>query len=147
MKSILSLFLGALCAALISGCGVKAPPLPPGRGVLPPVEELGNGVEGERLRLSWKMPEKRGVREPDLAGFIVFRFKQPLTVPACGDCPLVFERVADLKMAEGSEKKDGRVSYVYEEILEKGFRYRFKVTAYGSGGERSPDSAVVGFDI
>jgi hypothetical protein len=114
--------------------------------VLPPVEELDSAIEGEKLRLSWKMPTARAGREPDLTGFIVFRFKQPLVVHACDDCPLVFQRIADLKVEKGLQKKDERGAYAYEETLEKGFRYRFKVTAYGSGGERSPDSVVVALE-
>jgi predicted small lipoprotein YifL len=62
-------------AALLPGCGRKAPPRPP-EDVLPrPIPDLGASNVADGIRLSWGRPSlyADGTRMTDLAGFVIER--------------------------------------------------------------------------
>lgn len=129
----------------ISGCGKKAPPKPPHQVLLPAVNDLSLNKDGDKLNLSWSVPKVKEKIIQGLAGFIVCRSKKPISAFECRNCPIMFERVADIPIdikSSGSLKKD---TMTYTETLEKGYSYAYKVTAYGDNGMRSHDSNYVEF--
>ena len=129
----------------ISGCGKKAPPKPPRQALLPAVNDLSSNKDEDKLNLSWSVPKVKKKITQGLDGFIVCRSKKPVSASECRNCPIMFERVADIPIdikSSGDLKKD---MMTYSETLEKGYRYTYKVTAYGDNGMRSRDSNYVKF--
>ena len=129
----------------LSGCGKKAPPKPPRQEKPPVVDDLSYSLDGDRLNLTWTIPEVKGNVKSGLGGFYVFRSKKSVSESDCKNCPKIFKRVADIPIkAKGSEhlKKD---IITYNEILEKGCRYIYKVTGYTDNGVTGDDSNQIDF--
>ena len=131
----------------LSGCGKKAPPKPPRQEKPPVVEDLSYSLDGDHLKLTWTIPEVKRKVKSGLGGFYVFRSKKSVSVsePDCKNCLKIFKRVADIPIkAKGSGhlKKD---IITYNEILEKGCRYIYKVTGYTDNGVTGDDSNQIDF--
>ena len=77
-----------------------------------------------------------------MSGFYVYRSKTAVSEPECKDCPVLFTRLTDIPITGrvGEEK-----TFSYTEILEKGYRYIYKVTVYSKFGLVSSDSNYVEF--
>jgi hypothetical protein len=138
------LWLTLIIIFFISGaaCGRKAPPLPAEAVEPPVVENLKGGQENGKLRLAWPMPEK--VKAEALAGFYVYRAKDKLTDLPCSQCPDRFDKVADIPFDSVSLVLEKHVAYT--EILEQGYRYRYRVTGYSAYGDEGPPSGVITID-
>lgn len=136
-RAVLSLLLLALCLPL--GCGRKAPPRPPRPAEPPVVGDLRETVEGDRLRLSWSLPGGK------VAAFGVYRARIKTAEDDCPRCPLLFERVARIPADSSAENAAGVLSAVYDETLEKGYRYFYKVTVLADGDAAGGDSNIVEF--
>ncbi|MCD4778057.1 MAG: hypothetical protein K8R12_03725 [Desulfobacterales bacterium] len=129
----------------LSGCGKKAPPKPPRQEKPPVVEDLSYSLDGDKLKLTWTIPEVKRKVKSGLGGFYVFRSKKSVSVsePDCKNCLKIFKRVADISLeVMGNSGKD---SMKYAEVLEKGYRYIYKVVVYTTNGVMGEDSNVVDF--
>jgi len=138
-----SLFLFViLFFTFLPSCGKKGPPVPPKIAPLPVVKDLSKNIEGDLLTLAWPIPMKKGKTTPeDLAGFKVLRVRKLLIDPDCQDCPDRYRLVADIPL-------QGRISnnrIIYQENLEHGYQYKFKVKLYTDKGNDSGDSNIVEF--
>ena len=130
-------------AIIVSGCGKKDLPVPSGNVAPPAVNDLIKIIDGDTLSLTWTIPGEKEMFPSDGAGFFVYRSKKTISESDCKDCPVTFSRVADIPLnAEDLEKEDEGIKY--NEILEKGYRYVFKVNTYIKG-ITSDDSNKVGF--
>jgi len=132
-------------AFLFIGCGRKGPPMPPRQAQPSVINDLASSIEGDFLQLTWAIPGDDRKRPAALSGFIVHRSKTSVSAPECEDCPILFQRVADIPIqAERLADLEKGVT-VYTETLEKGFRYTYKVTVYTDTGFHGRDSNIVGF--
>jgi predicted small lipoprotein YifL len=135
----------AFCAVLaailfLAGCGKKGPPVPPDIAPPPPVENLKANLSGNRAQLSWEAPESGdSAAEPD--GYLVYRSKKSAESD-CGDCPDIFEKVADVSAKTGIFRGLADTA-TYSETLEKGYVYRYKVMVYSDRGPASDYSNTV----
>jgi len=136
-----SLFFAAIGALfLICACGKKAPPLPPAHYELPVVEDIASEMVGNELILTWPMPEWDPPEGVELAGFNVYRAKLRLT-EACETCPVRFKKAATVEVDRLAIELGSDLEY--REKLEKGYHYRYKITAYTHTGEEGADSSAV----
>ena len=127
----------------LSGCGKKAPPKPPRQEEPPVVNDLSYSLDGDRLNLTWTIPEVKGNVKSGLGGFYVFRSKKSVSESDCKNCLKIFKRVADISLeVMGNSGKD---SMKYAEVLEKAYRYIYKVVVYTTNGVMGEDSNVVDF--
>ena len=142
------LIIGAFSVFLsdfLSGCGKKAPPKPPLHEVLPIVTDLSYSIDEDKLKLTWTVPKVKQKVKSDLSGFVIYRSKKPFSESDCLNCPVVFKRIANIPInanSSGNLKKD---IITYNEILEKGCRYIYKVTVYADNGVTGDDSNQIDF--
>lgn len=127
----------------LSGCGKKAPPKPPRQEKPPVVDDLSYSLDGNKLKLTWTIPEVKRKVKSGLGGFYVFRSKKSVSESDCKDCPKIFKRVADISLEH--MRNSGKDSIKYAEVLEKGYRYIYKVVVYTTNGVMGEDSNVVDF--
>jgi hypothetical protein len=122
-------------------CGKKAPPRPPGREEAPAaVGHISKVIRGDTLSLTW---DPVAGKEKDIAGFYVYRSKMRLTDSDCRSCPVLFERVAVIpKLGQGTGAATLR-PYEYQETLESGYRYSYKVAPYSQSGLTGKESDPV----
>ena len=127
----------------LSGCGKKAPPKPPRQEEPPVVNNLSYSLDGDNLKLTWTIPEVKGNVKSGLGGFYVFRSKKSVSESDCKNCPKIFKRVADISLEHmGNSEKD---SIKYAEVLEKGYRYIYKVVIYTNNGVTGDNSNQIDF--
>lgn len=91
------------------------------------------------LTLFWTLPKGSGQQQRSVAGFLVFRSKRMLTEGECKECPLRFTQVARLSVV----KKNGPQKMRYQESLDQGYLYAYKVVAYTRKGVLGADSNIV----
>ncbi len=133
---LLMLFaLGAL------GCGVKGPPVPPQAPPVATVGDLAVERDGRSANLSWRLPQRLPRGQARGAVFGVYQSSTELSEPACDDCPLVFEKVADVPYVDSDDNR-----YSARIALDPGYRYRFKVRLE-TNGQAGADSDTVQFDV
>ena len=138
------LIIGA-CSIFLFGCGKKAPPKPPLHEILPIVNDLSYSIDGDKLKLAWTVPKVKQKVTSGLSGFVIYRSKKPFSESECLNCPVFFKRIADIPIkakGAGNLKKD---IITYNEILEKGCRYIYKVTGYTDNGVKGDDSNQIDF--
>ena len=126
--SILSVFV-----LFVSGCGKKAPPVPPRQKKPPAVNDLSASIDGDTLKLTWAIPKEKGKIISDLSGFIVYRSKMLLSDSDCKNCPVLFKRVADIPYEVSASGYMKKSNITYTATLEKGYRYIYKVIVYRKG--------------
>jgi len=134
--SILSVFV-----LFVSGCGKKAPPVPPHQKKSA-VNDLRANIDGDTLKLTWTIPREKGEIMPRLSGFIVYRSKMLHSDSDCKNCPVLFKRVANIPIevrASGYMKKG---TITYPESPEKCYRYIYKVIVYRKGITSSDSNYV-----
>ena len=142
------LIIGAFSVFLsgfLSGCGKKAPPKPPLHEVPPIVTDLSYTINGDKLKLTWTVPKVKQKVKSGLSGFVIYRSKKPFSKSECLNCPVVFKRIADIPIkanGSGNLKED---IITYNEILEKGCRYIYKITVYADNGMTGDDSNQIDF--
>jgi hypothetical protein len=107
--SILSIFV-----LFVSGCGKKAPPVPPHQKKSHAVNDLHANIDGDMLKLTWTIPREKGEIMP--------RLSDPIEV-----------------RASGYMKKD---TITFPKSLEKGYRYIYKVIVYRKGITSSDSNYV-----
>lgn len=127
----------ALLLAASSGCGVKAPPVPPNRPPLPEVTELGGTLEGNEAMLAWRATGGGG---DGIRSFDVFRAQSRADQASCAGCPLIFQKVGRVELTRDADR------YVFSEPVAAGFIYTYKVQPVGPGGAPGPESNRVVID-
>ncbi len=147
MKSLIPAII--ILVFLLPGCGKKAPPVPPRQKPVPAVSDLKYNIDGDILTLAWTIPKGKEKAIPD--GFIVYRYKRPVSDSPCKNCPKLFQKVSDIPAditpdimidAPGYENKN----IEYREEIEKGFVYTYKVVLYAKNGVAGADSNYVEFN-
>lgn len=121
---------------LALGCGVKGPPIPPQMVPPPSVADLQGQIEEDRALLTWTAPARASRRVLEVTGFRVYRARTPLSENGCENCPLTFEKAAELNVG-------GQPRMSFSEVLQPGYRYTYKVVGYGAGDNRFEDSNLV----
>ena len=129
----------------LSGCGRKAPPKPPKQEEPPAVNDLSSSIDGNKLKLTWTIPEVKTKVKSGLDGFYVFRSKKSVSESDCKNCPVVFKQVSDISLEDSSKNLGKDRSMFYTEALEKGYRYIYKVVVYTNNGVTGKDSNLVDF--
>jgi len=145
-KQIVLLLAG--CLLLGMGCGLKAPPMPPGTTVPPNIVDLRAEVTGDTVRLSWALPKKKDVVFPGLEHFRVYKYKAPISDELCEGCPIPFERVLDIRLDNSAPAwvEEGRM--IWEDKVEPDHRYAYMVVVHvvhHKSGGMSKDSNIVEF--
>ena len=129
------LILSILWINVITGCGVKGPPVAPGYVDPPAVRDLSYRVAGGKLVLSWTLPTVEGAQSAKFASVGVHRLKQAMGNRECPDCPQVFARVAKLAARSGTMTYTDRVS--------PGFQYYYKIILSDTSDRTGGDSNIV----
>jgi len=120
---------------LMTGCGIKGSPVAPGYAKPPAVSNLQYQLEGNQLTLTWSVPPKRATDNYSFAGVKVFRLKQaPKNIP-CRDCPLTFTLSRKIPARSGSMQ--------FQDTIDKGFAYYYKIVLYDAGNHDGEDSNIV----
>ena len=146
MKSLIPAII--ILIFLLPGCGKKGPPVPPSQKPVPAVSDLKYSIDGDILTLTWAIPTGKEKVKTAPDGFIVYRYKRPISDSPCKNCPKLFQKVSDIPVdttndAPGYENKN--IEY-REEIL-KGFVYTYKVVLYTKSGAQSGDSNYINFNF
>lgn len=139
-KLYISIPILIVFAFFLHGCGKKAPPVYPRQEPPLPVTDLSKSIDSDKLKLIWTAGKRKNVKSKPV-GFIVYRSKNMLLDSDCKNCPVVFTRVADISV----QMKDLKKTLTYEETLEKGYRYVYKVNAYFANRVVSGDSNLLSF--
>jgi len=131
---------------LAAGCGRKAPPRPPGEAAAPAAAVSLNGnVSGGSVFLRWTLVEGPGAETAATAGFYVYRSRRGLTAADCPGCPVLFERIAAIARQNGGSAGSAG-PFEYQEELEKGYRYFYKVGTYLPSGADGAESNTIEFE-
>jgi len=133
---------------LLPGCGKKGPPVPPSQKPVPAVSDLKYSIDGDILTLTWTIPTGTEKVTTASDGFIVYRYKRPISDSPCKNCPKLFQKVSDIPVdttndALGYENKN----IEYREEIVKGFVYTYKVVLYTKSGAQSGDSNYINFNF
>ncbi|MBC2695645.1 MAG: hypothetical protein HF982_10305 [Desulfobacteraceae bacterium] len=139
---IVQVLIIVVFSIFLSGCGKKAPPKPQHQEKPPVVNDLSYSLDGNNLKLTWTIPEVKGNVKSGLSGFVIYRSKKPFSESECLNCPVFFKRIADIPIKAKSTGKD---IITYNEILQKGCRYIYKVVVYTTSGVMGKDSDMVDF--
>jgi len=132
-KTIILILL-ILSINVITGCGVKGPPVAPGYTKPSTVMDLSYEVTGNKLVLSWTLPND-DAQNTKISRVAVYRLKQPLGKQNCPDCPQIFERVARLAARSGT--------MTYTDTITSGFQYYYKVILSDLTNRSGGDSNIV----
>ncbi len=125
---------------LTPACGKKAPPLQPARFEMPEVADLTYELDGGRLTLTWPMPDWDPPQGIELAGFHVYRAKISQE-DVCYHCPIHFEKVDEVAVDNLSALLGSDAEY--QETLEKGFKYHYKVAPYTNRAREGGVSPII----
>jgi hypothetical protein len=128
------------------GCGIKAPPVPPPEKAPPAVSDLTHRIVEGQVVLTWRVPEAAGRDRKRVAGFMVQRSKWSLQKEDCTRCPVIYTVVAEIDAADRGRQDGQWMAFTYLEALEQGFRYRYRITAFGRGRIQGTDSNIVAFE-
>jgi predicted small lipoprotein YifL len=121
---------------LISGCGIKGPPVPPGYAKPPAVSDLQYQVTGNQLNLTWSVPPpKDATKKQAVAGARVFRLKQSLKNTPCQDCPQVFTLIKNIPARSGTMQ--------FQDTIDNGFAYYYKIVLFDAGNHDGADSNII----
>ncbi|MFH1102944.1 MAG: hypothetical protein V1714_04170 [Pseudomonadota bacterium] len=130
---------------LIGGCGKKGPPVAPGAKPLPALSDLRLTMGIERIWLTWSIPDEMKKISAGIKGFAVYRYKISTAEPECKDCPILFRRMAQVPLEIRLKDEVVGRPFSYEDRVESGNRYIYKVTVLMEDGRESPDSNFVPF--
>lgn len=137
---LIVLALGFNLMWVMTGCGVKAPPVPP--KAFPPaaITDLTYTVDKDVVMLNWSIPTGKAAGTTGLGGFIVHRAMASSADPVCDGCPALFRRVAEIDFEELIAGHPDLETVSSQHVIEKGYQNIFKVTAVSKDGQLGPDS-------
>ena len=125
-----------LFTLLLSGCGIKGLPVPPRYAKPPAVSDLQYQVVGNQINLNWSVPiPKQASDNYTIAGAKVFRLKEYLKNLPCRDCPQTFRKIRKIPARSGTME--------FQDTIDKGFRYYYKIVLYDAGNQDGEDSDIV----
>ena len=143
--STMALALTIWLAAMIWwGCGKKGPPVPPSGNKPPAVKDLRYSISENTIKLSWTNPKTTEKAKSPAAGFLIYRYQQPVVERECPNCPVIFKKIGDVPA--GGAGRNGLQPLIFTQSLEPGYRYIYKVKAYDDEGLGSRDSNYVDFE-
>ncbi|WP_457573857.1 fibronectin type III domain-containing protein [Desulfolithobacter sp.] len=131
--------------ALLSGCGYKTDPVPPGEVMPEPVTDLRYQLSERGVTLTWSYPTRTvtGDRLEQIDSFAIYR----AVVPAkdyCDTCPIPFGQ--PILVPGGTVPVEGTRTGRFEStLLRPGHLYFFKVRARSGWWAESDDSNIVSF--
>ncbi len=132
MAVILVSILSAGLFTLVTGCGKKAPPLPPLKYILPPPAALTYNLSNDRIILKWTYDHKKS-EQAKCRGFKIFRALRDLSGKGCMGCPLQFRKLTSVSSNQLN----------YTEKIKKGFQYYYKIRAYSENNVLSDFSNTI----
>ena len=133
------LFIIIFFIFFLSGCGKKGLPVPPLHERPVAVDNLSYDIKNGTLWLRWTVLVKNSKTDP--AGSIVLRSRKKINKSACKDCPLRFEQVADIS----AKRAKAGMRFKYQERLQKGYQYTYKIYVYSQIQTKSRVSNIVEF--
>lgn len=148
MKSAAPRF-GALLVCLLlltlSGCGKKGPVQP----LVPKLPKAPGAFAarqmGQRALLSWTLPTQNqdGSAMTNLQGFRIFKMRYELSneCAECRDTSLLLKTI-DLDFLKEARREGNRLFY-WDDQLEVGFGYRYRVVGFNSENRDGESSRVV----
>jgi len=125
-------------------CGRKSPPVPASYQELPVVGDVTAGLEKNNLRLSWTLPECKGNPDDQVSGFFVYRYMGKKASLECKDCPVQFQRVAEIPLRDMDTMLKSKI--IYQETLLPGQYYYYRVSCYSKTGDEGDMSKTVKID-
>ena len=126
--------------AFLWQCGIKAPPVPPRPKPPPAVTDLQFTINDNSIDLRWTVPHGDPKKFSPPVAFIVYRSKIALVDGKCRDCPLDFQPAAKLSVSK-ARAKDRKMTF--QDELDKGYQYAFKVNGVSDQGRESADSNII----
>ncbi len=143
MLKKLPFLLILLLFTLLSGCGVKAPPIPPDVLVPKTISDLQGRIRKGALYLSWSVPQENmdGSRPADLVAFRVLRRQE---TEGCVECPGEFRVRAELDLRAPRGFYIEKDTLIWrDEDLREGNTYIYKVIGINHWGYPSTPSNEV----
>jgi hypothetical protein len=138
--------LAAIAAAVVwigamYGCGRKMDPIQPGTYPPPAVKDLAFELQDGLLTLFWMLPaaEKERDKENPAVSFKVLRARQTASEAECQSCSVRFQAVGVVRLAG----RDPSERLQFQDRLEPGYQYRYKVIGTSAAGVDSKDSNIV----
>ena len=129
---------------MVTGCGKKAPPVPPSGNKPPKVIDLGYSISENTIKLSWTIPKTGDKARSPATGFLIYRSKQSLSEADCANCPITFIKIEDVPV-RGAISGRPESSVVFAQTIEPGYRYIYKIKAYDDDGVAGKDSNLIDF--
>jgi hypothetical protein len=129
-----------LVVAVWGGCGRKLLPIQPGTYPPQAVKDLSFEVQDGHLTLFWTAPvEKEKDKENAAVSFKVLRARQTESEAECQTCSVPFQVVGNVSLVGRNPAQ----RLQFQDRLEPGYKYRYKVI--GTSAERvdSKDSNIV----
>ncbi len=108
-----------LLVLLCSGCGKKAPPLPPLNEMISSPSNLNYSLNNGRIILKWTYSHKNN-NSSKCRSFKIFRAKRALSDTACKGCPLDFKEINSVPSTQ----------LYYSEKIKHGYEYFYRIRAY-----------------
>jgi hypothetical protein len=129
-----------LAIPALTGCGRKAPPVPPEGEQRPPmVADLSGRIDRGELILEWTVPAPTE-QNPLLASGFNVRVDQQRSGESCPNCPPNFETVGRLKVLGNLEIAAGSQTMRFRMPVEPGYRYTVVVIAISDQETAGPES-------
>jgi hypothetical protein len=134
---IFLIFMGTALILLVPSCGKKTLPIPPVKdgNFLAVPKDLAFTLEKGQLTLTWAHTIDPVNAKLSPEAFEVFMAVKD--AEACEGCPFVFDSVGMIPMPD----------MVYQQSLEPGFHYYFRVRAIGKEEMRSDHSKTIYVDF
>jgi hypothetical protein len=123
----------------LAGCGRKMPPIAPGAYPPPVVKNLTFELQEDQLTLFWPAPAVRSEKESPAVGFRVLRARQTASEAECRTCRLRYQEAGEVRLAG----QDPSARLQFQDRLEPGYKYRYKIISYSADGLESRESDSV----
>lgn len=130
---------------MVCACGRKGPPEPPRGGRPPAISDLRYRVSGNTIELSWTVPQTGDKDILPATGVLIYRSKETSGQAECPSCPIKFEEIGDVPVAEGAAGRAQPQRAVFSHEIETGYRYIYKANTYNKDGVVGRDSNFVEF--
>jgi len=130
---------------IIGGCGRKGPPVPPSGNRPPQVRDLAYSMSDSDIKLSWTVPQPTAAAKTAIAGFLIFRYRQPAHERECANCPVIFKQVGEVPVRRADSGRAAAAPVVFAQTLQPGYRYIYMVTAIDDEGIAGRESNRVEF--